>query len=318
MYPCQLHNRLLGQLYQTYEAAISDLFAGIMEMTLESEGATMPAHADDQPVSEHYDSGGDLGARILAALCAVGKDPDALTPEDLAHVDQFHARGKRATLELAHLAGIGAGMRILDAGGGLGGPARTLATEFGCSVEVLDLTEEYCRAGEMLTARTGLDGRVSFKHGSALAVPYPKASFDVVWMQHSSMNIADKERLFAEVRRVLKPGGRLALHEIMAGPVAPIHLPVPWARAPEINHLLPPQAIRALLAKSGLTELAWIDDTASATQWFQKRLAATGTPPPPLGLHLLLGDDFGEMFRNLARNLKDDRVSVVHGTFEQP
>lgn len=277
----------------------------------------MTAHSDDRPVSEHYDSGGDLGEKILAALGAAGKRADVLTPEDLAPVDQFHARGKSATLELARLAGVKTGMRILDAGGGLGGPARTLASEFGCRVEVLDLTEEYCRAGEMLTARTGLGERVSFEHGNALDMPYPGASFDVVWMQHSSMNIADKERLSAEVRRVLEPGGRLALHEVMAGHVSSIHLPVPWARTPEINHLLPPRTVRNLIAATSLKELAWVDETTPTTQWFQKRLAATGTPPPPLGLHLLLGDDFGEMLRNLTRNLEEDRVSVFQGVFER-
>jgi MPBQ/MSBQ methyltransferase len=83
---------------------------------------------------------GDLDARILEALRAAGKDPDDLTIVDLAPVDQFHIRGREATLELAHRAGITAGMRALDVGGGLGGPARTLAREFGCAVEVLDLT----------------------------------------------------------------------------------------------------------------------------------------------------------------------------------
>ena len=172
-------------------------------------------------------------------LRANGKDPAALTIEDLAPIDQLHARGSEATLELARLAGITAGMRVLDVGGGLGGPARTLASAFGCSVEVLDLTEEFCRAGEMLTARTGLADLVCFRQGNALKMPYPGAGFDVAWTQHSSMNIADKERLYAEIQRVLRPGGRLALHEILAGPVSPIHFPVPWARDPDLSHLRP-------------------------------------------------------------------------------
>src|SRR5918997_5681115 len=112
---------------------------------------------EDRCVGAHYGRG-DLATRILEALRAAGKDPDDLAIEDLTPIDQLHARGRGATLALARLAGITPGMRVLDVGGGLGGPARTLASEFGCAVEVLDITEEFCRAGAMLTARTGSSG----------------------------------------------------------------------------------------------------------------------------------------------------------------
>ena len=279
----------------------------------------MSQQADYRAVGEHY-ARGDLAAVILAALHEAGKDPDSITVQDLVPVDQLHTRGKDATLELARLAGMTPDMRVLDVGGGLGGPARTLATEIGCSVEVLDVTEEFCRAGDILTTRTGLGDLVSFRHASALDVPHPNASFDAVWMQHSSMNIADKERLYAEIHRVLRPGGHLALHEIMAGPVAPIHFPVPWARGPEISFLRPPEEVRALIVSIGFDESAWVDDTASALRWFRERLAAADAASgelPPLGPHLVLGADLGQMFQNLARNLQEARVVVVKGVFER-
>ena len=280
----------------------------------------MSAHDDYRLVGEHY-ARDDLAAAILTALREAGKDPNSVTAQDLAPVDQLHTRGKDATLELARLAGITLKMQVLDVGGGLGGPARTLATEIGCSVEVLDVTEEFCRAGDILTTRTGLGDLVSFRHASALDVPHPDASFDAVWMQHSSMNIADKERLYAEIHRVLRPGGNLALHEIMAGPVTPIHFPVPWARGPEISFLRPPEEVRALIANVGFEESAWIDETTSAIRWFRERLAAADAASgelPPLGLHLVLGTNLGQMFRNLARNLQENRVVVVQGVFERP
>ena len=280
----------------------------------------MSAHDDYRLVGEHY-ARDDLAAAILTALREAGKDPNSVTAQDLAPVDQLHTRGKDATLELARLAGITLKMQVLDVGGGLGGPARTLATEIGCSVEVLDVTEEFCRAGDILTTRTGLGDLVSFRHASALDVPHPDASFDAVWMQHSSMNIADKERLYAEIHRVLRPGGHLALHEIMAGPVTPIHFPVPWARGPEISFLRPPEEVRNLITGIGFEESAWIDETASALRWFRERLAAADAASgelPPLGLHLVLGTNLGQMFRNLARNLQENRVVVVQGVFERP
>ena len=279
----------------------------------------MSGQDDYRSVGEHYAHDG-LAAAILAALHEAGKDPDSITAQDLTPVDQLHTRGKDATLELARLAGVTPEVRVLDVGSGLGGPARTLATEIGCSVEVLDVTEEFCRAGEMLTTRTGLGDLVTFRHASALDMPHPDASFDAVWMQHSSMNIADKERLYAEIHRVLRPAGHLALHEIMAGPVAPIHFPVPWARGQEISFLSPPEEVRALIAGIGFEESAWINETASALRWFRERLAAADAASgelPPLGLYLVLGADLGQMFRNLARNLREDRVVVVQGVFER-
>lgn len=277
----------------------------------------MAAEPPQRSVGDHYRRDG-LVEKILEALRAAGKDPGTLTTEDLTPVDQFHTRGRAATLDLARLAGITPGTRVLDVGGGIGGPARTLVGEFGCSVEVFDITEEYCRAGETLTVRTGLSDLVSFRHGSALDMPYPDGSFDVAWTQHSSMNIADKARLYAEIYRILRPGGRLALHEIMAGPNSPIHFPVPWAREPSISHLQPPETVRSLISATGLTELTWVDETSSATDWFRQRPPATPHGDPRLGLHLLLGPDFTDMFRNQVLNLSENRIAVIQAVFEKP
>jgi SAM-dependent methyltransferase len=269
-------------------------------------------------INAHYGRQG-LDEAILAGLRAAGKDPDRLSPDDLAPADQFHIRGKEATLELARLAGLQAGQRVLDVGGGVGGPARTLAQELGCRVTVLDLTEEFCRVGTMLTERTGLADQVTFRHGTALDMPFEADSFDAAWTQHSTMNIADKERLYAEVRRVLRPGGRLAMHEIMAGPLQPVHFPVPWAPDPSISFLQPPEAIRGLVGRSGLAELSWQDVTGPSLDWFRERIAALdaaqASGPPPLGLHLLLGPLFGPAFRNVLRNLEEQRLAVIQGVF---
>jgi SAM-dependent methyltransferase len=145
-------------------------------------------------------------------------------------------------------------------------------------------------------------------------VPFEDAAFDAAWTQHSSMNIEDKERLYAEIGRVLRPGGRLAIHEIMAGEEAPPHFPVPWAAVPAISFLRPPEAVRGLIHASGFRECAWQDVSAASLAWVRERLAA---PAPPLGLHLLLGAAAGEMLRNVARNLEERRITVVEGVFER-
>lgn len=284
----------------------------------------MAKQSPERAVDAHYGRR-DLGEAILQGLRAAGKDPDALAPEDLAPVDHFHLRGQAATLELARrvAAGFPSGLssetRIVDVGGGIGGAARTLAGTFGCQTAVLDLTEAYCRVGEMLTKRTGLEDRVTFQHGSALAMPFSDGSFDVAWTEHSSMNIEDKERLYAEIFRVLRPGGRLALHEIMAGPVSSIYFPVPWATGPETSFLQPPEAIRRVLAETGFQEVVWVDVTAPAMAWLQERIAAAQSGVmPPLGVHLILGDEFRVMFGNVLRNIRENRLAVIQAVFDRP
>ena len=258
-----------------------------------------------------------MAQTILAALQKVEKNLDALTIDDLAPVDQFHVRGKQSTLELAQRAGISAGQRILDVGGGLGGPARTLATLFGCDVTVIDLTEEYCRVGEMLTARVGLSNRVRHQHGNALALPFPDASFDVLWTQHSTMNIEDKPSVYAEFQRVLRHEGRYALQEIMQGENTPVHFPVPWARDQAISFLQPPTAIRQLIQAAGFTSLSWVDETASARDWYDKRVQSATSGLPPLGIHLLLGEDMMAMSQNQIRNLNENRIAIVQAVFQK-
>jgi SAM-dependent methyltransferase len=259
-----------------------------------------------------------LGDPILDALRAAGKDPDHLHYTDLTPLDQFHSRGRHSTIELAQLANLKPGQRVLDVGGGLGGPARLLAAEYGCHVTVLDLTEEFCKAGEMLTARTGLSTLVTFHVGNALDMPFPDHAFDVAWTQHSTMNIPHKDRLYAPIHRVLKPGGLLAMHEIAAGTPQPIHYPVPWAATPELSFLLPTADMRDMIASAGFQELAWHDVSAPTLEWFRQRTATAATAPPnPVGINLLLRERTAPGFANLARNLQEGRTQVIMATFRR-
>ena len=273
----------------------------------------MVDQTDTTRVTDHY-APGDLRTAFLDVLRSWGKEDGPLTPDDLAPIDQFHVGGQGATLALAALAGIDATTRVLDLGGGFGGPARTIAAASGCTVTVVDLTEAYCQVGELLTARCGLGDRVSFRHANALAVPFADGAFDLVWTQHSSMNIADKRGLYTEIARVLRPGGRLALYEIMAGAQGDPHYPVPWARDPAISFLQPPAHIRALLAELGFQEERWEDLTPTVAAGFGRNPAAS----PPPALHLVLGDDFLARARNLGRNLAEGRVAIVRAILTRP
>ncbi len=264
---------------------------------------------DLSAVDAHYSRAG-LGETVRGALAAAGMGEGRLTPGELAPLDQFHLGGVAATRALARLAGVGPGDAVLDVGGGLGGPARLLADEFGCAVVVVDPADAYVRVGAWLTTRAGLDGRVAFVHGSGTVLPFADACFDVVWTQHSGMNIDDKERLYREVRRVLRPGGRLATEELTTGRRIPLRFPVPFAADQSLSFLKPPAAMREVLARVGFRELAWEDVTAATLD----RISA---PPPrlvapcPLGVHLLLGPDATASLNNLVCNLEEGRLVVV-------
>ena len=261
-------------------------------------------------VERHY-TRGDLKEAVLAAIVAAGHDPDALDAEALAPTEEFHTLGRLATVALADAAAITAADHVLDVGSGLGGPARLLAGRYGCRVTGIDLTQELCDVAADLTRRVGLSDRVEIRQGNALDLPFPDATFDVVWTQHVSMNIEDKTTLFREMRRVVKPGGRLAFFDILAGTVQPIHFPVPWADDASVSFLATADGTRAEVERAGFSVRVW-DDVTDDARAFYEQLSA-GPPagaPSPLGLHLLI-PNMPVKGANLQRNVEEDRLVVV-------
>lgn len=265
----------------------------------------------NEAIQTHY-TRADLGDVILTALEKAGRDIDHLTPEDLAPIDQFHIRGRAATLELARAAGLDASKHVLDVGSGVGGTSRCLAKEFGCRVTGIDLTDEYCRAASMLSAKTGLAHLVDYRQGDATKLPFDDQTFDVVWTEHVAMNIPDKTRLYKEMHRVLKPGGTLAIYDVLAGPSGPVLFPVPWAHTPDTSFLVSPTELRRLLEEAAFTITDWADTTEAARAWFVRlaeKIQKEGLPS--LGFHLLLGADFKAMAQNQGRNLQEGRIALA-------
>jgi len=263
-------------------------------------------------VRDHYHATG-LTERLKTALSAVGPENQRLTPQQLGALDQFHTRGLAATAELAKLAGITAGMSVLDVGSGVGGPARYLAATCGCRVTGVDLSEPFVDAARYLTERTGQSGQVSFQTASALELPFDDGRFNVVLLQHVAMNISDRAGLYREIRRVLNSGGRFATFDVVLNSGEP-HYPLPWARTPATSFLLTAAATREAIAPAGFRTLAWQDDTEAAKAWFAL-LRASGPPPSP-NLSVVMGPDFVQLSANLGRNLAEGRLGILTAVFE--
>ncbi|HUL42058.1 MAG TPA: methyltransferase domain-containing protein [Burkholderiales bacterium] len=260
----------------------------------------------------HY-SARDIEARILAALRAAGLNPEQrLSPEELGALDHFHTGGLRASLELLELAQIRAEDRVLDIGAGLAGPARLLASALGCRVDCLELSPDYCAGAVLLNRLTGLDDRIQVHKGSALDMPFPDDLFDVVWMQNVGMNIADKRKLYTEVYRVLRPGGRFAFQEMAAGKVATSYFPLPWATDPADNFLVSTEEMRSILGETGfIAEL--LEDTSDAH--LRRTIAnATSAAPGQLTLAVFV-DNLAQKAGNARRSLEEGQVRLVRGIF---
>lgn len=252
----------------------------------------------ERQVAAHY-ARAELEAAIVDALQQAGKRVDPIDPADLAAVDEFHFGWAAVTEELCKDAGFTPDMHVLDVGAGIGGPARHFARTCGCRVTGVDLTEDFVAAANALTRRCGLADRVVFRAASALALPFGDASFDGATLMHVGMNITDKARLFAETRRVLKPGAVFAVYDVMRTGAGELPYPMPWAGSAETSFVETPQTYRALLEDAGFRVEAEKNRRDLALRLMaEARAKAEKDGPSPLGIHVLVGPATPERMGN--------------------
>jgi sarcosine/dimethylglycine N-methyltransferase len=256
--------------------------------------------------------GGPTVAALEQALYeAIVGAADGAADCEIAELDEWHCRGAEATTQLADLAGLRRGMHILDVGSGLGGAARRLSIDHGVEVTGIDCSRQYVQLARRLSRRSRLDGPVRFEHAHAESAPFATDSFDGAWLQHVLPNITDKARLFAELRRLIVPGGVLALHEIISLDSGAPRFPLPWAASPANSY--PPRAerLRAALESAGFVLVAWQDTTEAARAWCARVLDRLQTEPPrpwttPIGLSAL---------QNFIEAVDGGRLGVAMGVF---
>jgi SAM-dependent methyltransferase len=244
---------------------------------------------------------------IAAALVAAGKDLGGLKPADLALVEDYHTGGRPATVQLVDLLGLTPEGEVLDDGSGIGGTARYLAHRFGCAVTALDLSGEYCETARWLNRLVGLDDKIVVRQGDVTSLPIDDASVDVVFSQHVQMNVARKDRLYQEARRVLRDTGRLAVWDIAAGDGGEPDYPVPWSDGPEHSYLVPPTVLRKEIETAGFTVEHWADLTDQVGAMMRM---IQSQPPNPLGLHAFV-PTFRERLKHLTEALTDGRVRAI-------
>jgi arsenite methyltransferase len=205
--------------------------------------------------------------------------------------DELHPGAGATTRRALELIGLSAGERLLDVASGMGTSALLAAREFGCSVVGVEYGESTVRAANATARAEGLARRVSFRRGDAEALPFEDNEFDAALCECSLCTFPDKRRAMAEMRRVLNPGGRVALCDVVVERERlPVDLDGALGTIACVGEALPRQGYEELLAGAGLRPTAVEsrdEDAAALARRVEDRLRGarllgfdrvTGTP----------------------------------------
>ncbi|MBU0462096.1 MAG: class I SAM-dependent methyltransferase [Proteobacteria bacterium] len=273
----------------------------------------------ESEIKKHYNSD-NLTEKIKIALIKAGKNLSTLEPKDLSTIDQLHTGGAVASIELLKKINLSRDALILDAGCGIGGSSRLIARQFDCQVIGIDLADQFIPAANFLTQCTKLENLVSFQQCSILDLPFEENTFDAILCQHVLMNIKDKSRAIKEFFRVLKPEGKLILHEITKGENNTLVFPVPWAASPGISFLEPWNIMSPILEKQGFKTLSYSDETPGACSWWKKVKAMSQKNPVrvnALGPGLVFGDNAKFFGENMHTNFKNNSICLVEAVLKK-
>jgi ubiquinone/menaquinone biosynthesis C-methylase UbiE len=241
---------------------------------------------------------------------------ERITLKHLSMLDQFHLRGAAASLELAREAELNEKDQVLDVGCGIGGPARMVANNYGCTVTGIDITQEFVNTATRLSELTGMDHKTRFICGDALALPFPDNTFDAVWTQHVQMNVEDKKKFYNEIHRVLKKEGSLIFHDIFRQHDGALKYPVPWASSENISHLITTSELHQLLTSIGFYIRQTRDQTAAAIEFLSDSNESVADVIP-FSPQIIMGDNGKEKLSNLLQNLREEKLTVQSGVFRK-
>jgi cyclopropane fatty-acyl-phospholipid synthase-like methyltransferase len=129
--------------------------------------------------------------------------------------EELAAATHHLTEAMIDAAQLSDGLDVLDVGCGTGAPACTLAAEYGVRVTGITTSGAGIEAATARATAAGLADRVSFEQRDGMDNGFPDASFDRVWVLESSHLMRERDRVVSECARVLRPGGRMALCDII-------------------------------------------------------------------------------------------------------
>jgi SAM-dependent methyltransferase len=263
-------------------------------------------------VAEHY-GGYGLKERIDDVLGDVGLAEEWLSPSPLALLDKFRALGFDVTIELARAVRVLPGVQGVHVGSGLEEPSSYHATTFKCSVQGVDLNPSFVDAAKYPAKQSGLSDEVRYDCADALVFPYERKILEIAWTQHVAINIADRLGFYAEVHRVLRPGGQFAVYEIVADTREPLDFPVSRSRDPETSFLVTAEVMRTALEEVGFRVSVRTDDTEASITWPKARQDEEGPlSQRQLVLRLAMGPDWAEVVANAGRNFLEERTPAFH------
>ncbi len=261
---------------------------------------------DSSRLIDHYGRDSPI-KRIRAELIASGADLDNLNAVSLAGVDEFHLGGKAATMAILRSIDARKGQEVLDVGCGIGGAARTIATETGSFVTGIDLTPGFIDAARELSRLVSLDSSTRFEVANATLLDFPANRFDAITMFHVGMNIEDKLGLFTELARVLRPGGSLHVYDIMRMTAGELPYPMPWSSESATSFVASPEEYIDALTAAGLS----VSTPTNRLELVQEALASARANPPAVNLSHLMGEGWSTMIGNLAGALNSGLLAPV-------
>jgi len=147
----------------------------------------------------------------VKACCAAAYSRDAVA---LVLGESYHPGGLALTRRLASAMRLRAGQHVVDVASGPGTTARLLATEYGTTVDGVELSEAAVQRAGAAAAEAGVSGRVRFYRGDAERLPLPDGIADAVVCECAFCTFPGKAAAAAEFARVLRPGGRLSITDV--------------------------------------------------------------------------------------------------------
>lgn len=248
--------------------------------------------------------------RIEATIEALGKQIGDVRPADISVIDEFHVGGRQAVSRLVDMIAVKPGMRILDIGAGLGGPARQLTASTDCCVIGLEPSTDYCDIGNRITRWFNLEEQVTLVPVS-LTEPgsWYGARFDACWSYYSAMQSSNKPLLFRRIARSLKSGARFMCYGFLSTTGRGVDLPLPWACRDFDNRITTADRVMSTMTDAGFTKVIVEDDTPFAIAMLREITSSImAGNPASFGQQMIFGPDFGRTLRALLADLEAGRI----------